>query len=71
MANNYLRRGIRNTDSYVWVSKKSEANRLSCQNDLASHNGLRTERPLIKATKTAHDIINEYREKGLHIIDIL
>lgn len=70
MATNYLRKGIRNPTTYVWVNKRAELSRQSQQNDLSSHSGLRREKPVLRATKTAHDIINEYREQGLHMIDL-
>jgi hypothetical protein len=68
MARNYIRPSKRNNSCYVWSNRKRDSLAAASQDDLLSRNGLRTERARVNASKTVHDIIEEYRVKGLGIL---
>jgi hypothetical protein len=65
----FIRESRRTAGKYVWSTPKRDALQSASQDDMLSKKGLRFEKPR-KREETVHDIIQKYRERGIHLKDL-
>lgn len=64
----YVRPSKRNPSQYVLASRKQDALAQANAEDLSKRKSICFEPPVKPAEKTVHDIVREYRSKGLHLL---